>query len=316
MQYVQLDKIPRPVSRLVFGCAFPAMIAGEDQSPLLDRAFAAGITAFDTAENYGKSECVLGAWMDARKNRDQVTVITKGCHPYGHPRVNPEDMRHDFAQSLERLRTDHVDIYMLHRDDPQRGVDEIMEALNAFVRAGQALRIGASNWTMARVREANAYARAHGLEPFSVISPNYSLARQIGDPWGGCTTLSGEEHAADRAWCKQEGIAVIAYSSLAHGFLSGKALSSEPERLEASLDESSRRGYFYPENIERLRRAEHLAAQKGCTVAQIALAYVLTDELGIFPAVTATKEHHLAGNVAALDIDLTQEERAWLDLRA
>ena len=93
-------------------------------------------------------------------------------------------------------------------------------------------------------------------------------------------------------------------------------MSSEPERLEASLDESSRRGYFYPENIERLRRAEHLAAQKGCTVAQIALAYVLTDELGIFPAVTATKEHHLAGNVAALDIDLTQEERAWLDLRA
>lgn len=316
MQYVQLNSIPRPVSRLVFGCAFPAMIAGEDQSELLDQVFAAGINAFDTAENYGKSEAVLGDWMAARNNRDQLTIITKGCHPYGHPRVNPEDMRHDFAQSLQRLRTDHVDVYMLHRDDPQRDVGEIMEALNEFVRAGQTLRIGASNWTMARVREANDYARAHGMEPFSVISPNYSLARQIGDPWGGCTSLTGDEHAADRAWCKEQGITVIAYASLAHGFLAGKILSSESARLEASLDEGGRRGYFYPENLERLRRAEHMAAQKGCTVAQIALAYVLTDELGILPAVSATKRHHLEGNIAALDIALTDEERAWLDLRA
>lgn len=316
MQYVRLAKIPRPVSRLLFGCAYPGMIAGEDQTALLDQAFAAGVNAIDTAENYGKSELILGAWMAERSNRDQLTIITKGCHPYGRSRVTPEDMRHDFAQSLERLRTDHVDVYMLHRDDPQRDVGEIMEALNEFVRAGQTLRIGASNWTMPRVREANAYAHAHGLEPFSVLSPNYSLARQIGDPWGGCTALSGEEHAADRAWCAQEGITVIAYAALAHGFLAGKILSSEPTRLEASLDEGGRRGYFYPENLERLRRAEHLAAQKSCSVAQIALAYVLTDELGILPAISATKQRHLEANIAALDIALTAEERAWLDLQA
>ena len=131
----------------------------------------------------------------------------------------------------------------------------------------------------------------------------------------GCEGKGGSEPA-------QPALETVTYSNLtdadSRALLSGLLEKSgvEPERLEASLDESSRRGYFYPENIERLRRAEHLAAQKGCTVAQIALAYVLTDELGIFPAVTATKEHHLAGNVAALDIDLTQEERAWLDLRA
>ena len=93
---------------------------------------------------------------------------------------------------------------------------------------------------------------------------------------------------------------MIAYASLAHGFLSGKALSSEPDRLEASLDEGGRRGYFYPENIERLRRAEHMAAKKGCSVAQVALAYVLTDELGILPAISATKQRHLEANIAAL----------------
>ena len=316
MQYLRLEKIQRPVSRLLFGCAFPAMIAGEDQSALLDKVFEAGITAVDTAENYGKSELVLGAWMASRGNREQITILTKGCHPYGHPRVDRENMRHDFYQSLERLRTDYVDVYMLHRDDPDKPVCEIMEALNEFVRAGQALRLGASNWTMARVREANAYALAHDLEPFSVLSPNYSLARQIGDPWGGCTSLTGDEHAADRAWCAQEGITVIAYATLAHGFLAGKILSSEPARLEASLDEGCRRGYFYPENLERLRRAEHMAAQKGCTVAQIALAYVLTDPLGILPAISATKQRHLQANIAALDIAMTEEESAWLDLRA
>ncbi len=228
MRYVNLAKIPRPVSRLVFGCAFPAMNAGEDVSELLDEAFKAGMTAFDTAENYGLSEVGLGNWMASRKNRDSVTVITKGCHPYGHPRVTPEDLRHDFDQSLQRLRTDHVDVYMLHRDDPARPVGPIMEALNEYVREGKTLRIGASNWTLERLIEANAYAQEHGLEPFSVISPNYSLARQLGDPWGGCTALTGEEHEADRAWCAQSGVTVIAYASLAHGFLAGKIPSSEP----------------------------------------------------------------------------------------
>ena len=96
MQYLRLEKIQRPVSRLLFGCAFPAMIAGEDQSALLDKVFEAGITAVDTAENYGKSELVLGAWMASRGNREQITILTKGCHPYGHPRVDRENMRHDF----------------------------------------------------------------------------------------------------------------------------------------------------------------------------------------------------------------------------
>lgn len=316
MQYLRLEGIPRPVSRLLFGCAYPAMLAGEDQSALLDQACEAGITAFETAENYGKSELVLGAWIAARKNRDSITLITKGCHPYGHPRVTPEDMRHDFEQSLKRLQTDHVDVYMLHRDDPTRPVGPIMEALGELVRQGKALRIGASNWTLERVREANDYAREHGLAPLSVISPNYSLARQTGDPWGGCTAISGEEHAQDRAWCAQQGITVIAYAALAHGFLAGKIPSSEPERLRASLDEGGQRGYFSQENLERLRRAEQMAAEKGCSVAQIALAYVLTDPLGILPAVSSTKRRHMDANIAALEIALTESERAWLDLRA
>ena len=317
MQYVTWDKISRPVSRLIFGCAYAAMNAGEDQSAWLDQVFAAGITAFDTAENYGRSEEVLGNWLASRGVREEVTVITKGCHPYERKRVNPECMRADFNQSLERLKTDYVDLYMLHRDDPEKEVGPIMETLNEFVSSGRARCLGASNWTLERVEAANAYAAAHGLEPFRVVSPNYCLARQVRDPWGGgCTALSGEEHARERAWYAQNGIKVIAYSSLAHGFFSGKARSDEPEKLEALLDEGGRRGYFCEENLQRLARAEQLAREKGYTVAQIALAYVLADPIGILPAVNATKKAHLDSNIAALEIGLTPEECAWLDLRA
>ncbi len=317
MRYKNLRGIPVPASQLVFGCAYPAMIAGEDVSAWLDQVYELGFTAFDTAENYGQSEAVLGNWMAARGIRDNLVVITKGCHPYGGPRVTPAHIEEDFEKSLERLKTDRVDIYLLHRDDPSKSVEPIIEKLNAYVRAGQIGRIGVSNWTLARIKEANAYAVRAGLEPFTFTSPNYSLARQVRDPWGGgCTSLSGAEHAEERAWYHEHGVDVIAYSSLAHGFLSGKVTSEQPDQLEALLDEGGRRGYMHPDNLERLSRAEGLSRKKGCTVPQIALAYVLADPIGILPAVSATKRAHLEANIAALEIVLTQDECAWLDLRA
>jgi len=317
MQYVSLRGIGRPVSRLVFGCAYPGMIGGRDESEWLDRVYETGFTAFDTAENYGLSEAVLGSWMASRGVRERLTVITKGCHPYdGRPRVAPEHLQKDFEQSLERLRTDYVDVYLLHRDDPEKPVGAIMEALDRYVRAGMIRRAGASNWTLQRFQEANEYARKHGLEPFSFTSPNYALARQVRDPWGGgCTSLSGEEHADERRWYFENGVDVIAYSALAHGFLSGKASSGEPDKLEALLDEGGRRGYMSPDNFERLARAERMAREKGRTVPEIALAYVLSDPIGILPAVSATKKEHLERNVAALGVRLTDEERKWLDLQ-
>ncbi|NLD58999.1 MAG: aldo/keto reductase [Clostridiales bacterium] len=317
MQYVTLRGIDRPVSRLVFGCAYPGMIEGRDESRWLDSVYGMGFTAFDTAENYGKSEEVLGNWMASRGIREELTVITKGCHPYeGRPRVSPGHLKRDFEQSLERLKTGYVDVYLLHRDDPEKPVGAILEALDSYVRAGKIRRIGASNWTLERFREANAYARERGLEPFSFTSPNYALARQVRDPWGGgCTSLSGEERAEERRWYGENGVDVIAYSSLAHGFLSGKVSSAEPDRLEALLDEGGRRGYMSPDNLERLARAERLAKERGRTVPEIALAYVLADPIGILPAVSATKKEHLERNVSALDLHLTREECAWLDLR-
>ena len=94
------------------------MIQGEDADELLDEVYAQGITTFDTAENYGLSEASLGHWLKNRGNREKVVIISKGCHPYdGRDRVTPEDLKHDIEQSFERLGTDYIDIYLMHRDD-------------------------------------------------------------------------------------------------------------------------------------------------------------------------------------------------------
>lgn len=317
MQYITIPGLPIPASRLILGCGVPTMLKGGDASEMLDCAFDAGLNVFDTAENYGLSEASLGRWMAARQNRDRLLVLTKGCHPYGRARVSPADIEKDAAQSFERLGVDVIDIYLLHRDDPTAPVGPIMEKLHEYVSSGRMRVIGASNWECARIREANAYARAHALTPFTITSPHYSLARQVRDPWGGgCVTVTGAEHARDRAWYGEQGIRIFAYSSMGRGMFSGKGESRLPHSVRAHMDEGALKGYDAPENFERLRRAELLAHDKGCTVPQIALSYVLCDPLGICPIISATKPEHLTSNLAALDIALTARERAWLDLEA
>lgn len=318
MKYENLEDIKTPVSRIVFGTALPAMIKGENVNDLLDSIYAEGITTFDTAENYGLSEISLGTWMKARKNRDKIVIISKGCHPYGRDRVTPEDLKQDIEQSFERLHTDYIDIYMLHRDDQKVDVGPIVEILNEYKKAGKIGRFGGSNWTVERMEQANEYAYKHGLVPFTVSEPNFGLCDQIGDPWGGgsgCVTISGPAHQEDRDWYAKNDIPVFAYSSLGRGMFSGRVKSNDIEGAKSILDPNAVKGYCYPENFERLARVEKLAASKNRTVPQIALAWVLNQDFDVFPLVSASKAEWMASNLEALDISLSKEEVEWLDLR-
>lgn len=318
MKYENLEDIKTPVSRIVFGTALPAMIKGENVNDLLDSIYAEGITTFDTAENYGLSEISLGTWMKARKNRDKIVIISKGCHPYGRDRVTPEDLKQDIEQSFERLHTDYIDIYMLHRDDLKVDVGPIVEFLNEYKKAGKIGRFGGSNWTVERMEQANEYACKHGLVPFTVSEPNFGLCDQIGDPWGGgsgCVTISGPAHQEDRDWYAKNDIPVFAYSSLGRGMFSGRVKSNDIEGAKSILDPNAVKGYCYPENFERLARVEKLAASKNRTVPQIALAWVLNQDFDVFPLVSVPKAEWMASNLEALDISLSKEEVEWLDLR-
>lgn len=317
MEYRTIDGIDQPLSRIVFGCAIEPMLKGEDVNYLLDAVADMGITVFDTAENYGLSEASLGRWMRERKNREKLVIISKGCHPYGKDRVTPEDMKNDIEQSFERLGTDYIDIYFLHRDDHKIDPGIMVEVLNEYYKKGKIRAFGGSNWTAERIELANTYAKEHGLQPFTVSSPNFGLADQIGDPFGGgdgCVTISGPEHARDRAWYLANQMPVFAYSSLGRGFFSGRVKSDAPEEAKNVIDEFAVKGYCYQENFERLRRVEELAKEKQCSVPQMALAWVLAQKLNVFPLVSARNPKRMQDNLAALSINLTEKEQKWLNL--
>ena len=131
-----------------------------------------GVNILDTAIGYGGSEVSIGKWMSARNNRKDNILITKGCHPGPEgKRVTPKDLADDLFRSLERLETDYIDIYLLHRDDLDLPVDPIVDALNEHFAAGRIKSFGGSNWTHQRIQEANDYAAKNGLEPFRVRVP-------------------------------------------------------------------------------------------------------------------------------------------------
>jgi aryl-alcohol dehydrogenase-like predicted oxidoreductase len=305
-----------PVSRLFFGTAIPPVSTDEPAAPdLLDSVLQAGVNAFDCARSYGRAEEVLGRWMESRGCRDRVTVLTKcGDIRDGVVQINRQVILDQLARSLEALRTEQIDIYLLHRDDPNTPVEEYIDTLNELKAAGKFRIFGVSNWTRARIEKANRYAESRGLAGFSVSSPNFGLTRQMRDLWGGgCVTLSGQEHAEDRAWYADNQMPVIAYSSLGRGFFSGKFRAGDWEGARQALDSYAQAGYLYPENMERLKRAEELAEKKGCSVAEIAMRYVFSTEMKVFAVVSTTKPERMAESIRAAANPLTESERDALE---
>ena len=311
MKYGTISGLDKPVSRLVLGCA------DLKDTAVLDAAVDAGVNAFDTAHVYGGSEELLGRWLKGR-DLDKLVIETKGCHPtpLRPDRVTPACLVKDVETSLRRLGVECIDLFLLHRDSHHAQAGELVETLNDLKKQGKLRAFGGSNWTAERIQEANGYAAAHGLEPFTVSSPHFGLACQIRDPWGGgagCVTLTGADREGERAWYRESGTAVLAFS--ARGMLSGKIAAADPKRAD-KLDAAGRRGYDCPENWERLRRAEVLAKEKGCTVAQLSLAWLFHQDMNAYAIFSTGNPARIAANCGALEVALTREECRWLNLEA
>jgi aryl-alcohol dehydrogenase-like predicted oxidoreductase len=320
MQYGTIRGIDKPVSRLVQGTV-PLSSANLDRShALLDDTFELGCRTYDTAHNYGRGDCetVFGAWMKDRDLRDEIVVLGKGGHPYdGRERVTPEDITSDLHDSLRRQQHEYFDIYVLHRDNPALPVGPIVEVLNQHMRGGKIGAFGGSNWSATRIREANAYAAEHGLEPFTVSSPNFSLAVQIQPPWEGCISVSGKEGKADRDWYREQGIPMFPWSSLAGGFFSGRFTRENVEEYAANGDYFEKlcvTSYCSEENFRRLDRVTELAGRYDMTIPQVAMAYVMSQPQEIFALVGCQNGQEFAENAAMLDRTLSQAELDWLDL--
>ena len=318
MEYGSVPGVDKPISRLVQGTVMVNSNEMEQSFALLDGVRALGCTTFDTGHIYGNgdNERTVGAWVRDRGVREDVVIIGKGAHhSRDRRRVTPFDITADIYDSLARFQFDYIDLYLLHRDDPNVPVGPIVETLNEHKDAGRIRAFGGSNWSVARFQAANDYADKHGLTPFAASSPNFSLADQVQEPWENCITISGPTNAEARAWYAAQGTPLFTWSSLAGGFFSGRFRRDNLDSFESYLDQLCVTSYCYEENFQRLDRVEQLAAEKGLTIPQIATAYVMSQPLNIFALVGCATPDEYAANMAAMATKLTDAEMAWLDLR-
>lgn len=319
MQYGHLPGIDKPISRLVQGTVMIASSELEKSFALLDAVFELGCNTFDTANIYGggDNERTVGRWIRERGIRDKVVIIAKLAHPKGAgERVTPLDITADLLESLSRFRTNTIDLCLLHRDDPTVPVSGIVGILNEHLKTGRIRAFGGSNWSYERIAEANDYARKKGLTPFLASSPNLSLAVQKKAPWDGCISISGPEGAAARAWYQNQEVALFPWSSLGGGFFSGRFTRDNLHTFTEGLPKLCVECYCTEENFKRLDRVRELADEKGLSIPQLALAWVLNQPMEIFPLVGCLTGDEFKVNVEALDVKLTPEEIAWLDLQS
>jgi aryl-alcohol dehydrogenase-like predicted oxidoreductase len=309
MKYGSVAGVSDRISRLVLGSGAFATLQ-DSWAELLERFVAAGGTAIDTAYSYGRgeSERQLGAWLERSGRRDELQIVTKGGHhlPDGTRRVTPEAIDEELPESLSRMRTDRIDLYLLHRDDPTKPVGPIVECLNRHKDAGRIKAFGASNWTIARFEEANDYAASRRLAGFAAISPNLALAVPSEPMWPNCVSFAGDTDAI--AWVTRTRMPLFAWSSGASGFFSGRFSPEVRDNPDVV------RVYYRPDNWQRLERVREFAARKGATPTQVALAWVLNQPFQTFALVGPRTVAELDDCLGAVALDLTAEDLAWLNL--
>jgi aryl-alcohol dehydrogenase-like predicted oxidoreductase len=297
MRYGLIDGAGPRVSRIVLGTS--GMRSYEDAAPILDAFLERGGTCLDTAYVYGSGNCetVVGQWLRRRGAHGQVVLIGKGAHP---PACAPEHMARQLAQSLERLGVGSVDIYMPHRDNPLVPAREWVDAMTELAAQGMAARLGASNWTTARVDEVNAIAVGRGASGLVALSNHFSLAECAESLYTGCAAV-GE---GDAAWLRRKQFALFPWSSQARGYFS----DTDP----ASLDPNTWRCWDSQQNRQRRDRAAELAKAFGVPVINVALAYVLAQPFPTFPLIGPRSTGELRTALGALSLDLSAHSLAWL----
>jgi L-glyceraldehyde 3-phosphate reductase len=277
---------------------------------ILRRAFDLGITHFDLANNYGppygSAEINFGRILaeDLGRWRDELVISTKAGYdmwpgPYGEW-GSRKYLLDSLEQSLRRMRLDHVDIFYSHRLDPETPLEETMGALDAAVRQGKTRYVGISSYGPRRTEEAARILSELGTPPL-IHQPSYSMFNRWIEPE--LLDVLG-----------REGIGCIVFSPLAQGLLTDRYLDGIPEDSRARLGESLSESLITPENIERARRLAEIAAERGQTLAQMAIAWALRDDRVTSALIGASSVEQLEQNVAALDhLDFDDSELERID---
>jgi len=300
---VQLLGVKQPLSQLILGCDNKE--TWEEGAPVWDHWLVRGGNAFDTAFIYGggRHEKALGEWMARRGVAKDVVVVVKGAHT---PNCRPEAIGTQLKQSLERLRISAAPIYIMHRDNTDVPVSEFVDALNVLRGEGLIGVFGGSNWSIERFEAARMYAVARGLQPLMVLNNNLSLAEMVKPIWAGCISSHGP---AALDYLRKTHTAHFSWSSQARGyFLPSELRNRLPE------DTGPEACFGSEANAERRRRAEELAARRGVSANNVALAWVLAQAFPSFALVGSRNVEEIDSTLPAVSCELSPEEVAWLNL--
>jgi len=298
-----IDGVANPVSRLIIGCDNRNTLG--EGAIVWDAWWEAGGTTFDTGFVYGGGlhEKVLGDWLKTRGLQKDAVVIAKGAHS---PYCLPGAIEAQLTISLDRLGLDHAPIYIMHRDNPAVPVGEFVDALNRLRAAGRIGIFGGSNWSPARIAEANAYAAARGLQGFTLLNNNLSLAVMERPVWPGCISSNDP---ATLATLRQGGLVHLSWSSQARGYF-----LPEPLRNRLPADTAPETCFGSPANAERRRRAEQLAAEKGVSAHNIATAWVLSQPFPSLALIGPRSPGEILSTLPGATLALTGAEVLWLNL--
>lgn len=302
---------PIVVGTAALGSPLPEALVGarprEHGYRLLDGFLELGLTAFDLAASYmvGGTERLVGGWMASRHNRDQLYLISKGGHPL--PVVAPHRLGRaaltaDLHASLGRLRTDRIDLYLLHRDDESEPLEALLETLMGFRQKGLIGAWGVSNWTHPRIEALERLTSDGAAEPMAASSPQLSLVDWTRPPFPGCVSIAGEGGRAARQLHRRAGLPVLAWSPLGGGYF---AVPGPTAR--------SRRVYDRPDNRARRERAAELGRKYGVPAAAIALAYVLSQPFPVHAVIAASTAVGMKRNVDSSALRLAESELSWLE---
>ncbi|MDR1353547.1 MAG: aldo/keto reductase [Treponema sp.] len=285
IQTIEIPAVPASfsISKIICGTSgLGSNIPMDESFKILDAYFAAGGRTFDSARVYGMwgkggqsaSERCIGDWIKLNGIRDEIQIITKGCHPdlaaMDVLRVGAKYISEDIEASLGNLQTGYIDIYQLHRDNPDIPVAEIIECLHGYVLSGTVRSLSASNWTTARIGEANDYAKSRGLTPFTSSEINRSLAVFNGGAGSGTLAASDE----DLAFYAGRGIPILAWGSLGGGYIikgvQGKLDSLNPVYIGQFGNEAS---------DQRVRNTKMVMRDSGLSAEELCIAYLTNNSV-------------------------------------
>jgi len=314
MEYVRFGNTGMKVSRICLGTMtygkptdrWQWALNEEESRPFIQKALDLGINFFDTADiySYGASEEVVGNALKDFARRDEVVIATK---VFNRMSPDPNDaglsrkhIMSSIDSSLRRLKTDYVDLYQIHRWDYNTPIEETMEALHDIVKAGKARYLGASSMYSWQFAKALYTSDLHGWTRFVSMQPHYNL-------------IYREEEREMIPLCQDQKIAVIPWSPLARGLLTGKRSRERNETIRAKTDEFGKSLYSVDSDFDIINRLAEIATKRELPNAQVALAWMLSKPAITSPIIGASKTGHLEDAVAALSVRLSQNEITQLE---